>query len=127
MYVCVYVYYICICVYIYYVCVCVYIYVYISNTGGLLNLRKARHLAQALKRIVRHQHWRYDFQEIKVSSSFLTQNQILRTMRFLISHVYTPNILNIESNMNQLAGCRGVLVRSSGALPQDPHVEVALL
>jgi hypothetical protein len=45
--------------------------------GGLLNLRKARHLAQTVKQIIRHQHWRYDFQDIAHVEAYLSDLLVL--------------------------------------------------
>eukprot|EP00277_Geminigera_cryophila_P014563 CAMPEP_0179446254 /NCGR_PEP_ID=MMETSP0799-20121207/29650_1 /TAXON_ID=46947 /ORGANISM="Geminigera cryophila, Strain CCMP2564" /LENGTH=147 /DNA_ID=CAMNT_0021235013 /DNA_START=53 /DNA_END=496 /DNA_ORIENTATION=- len=44
---------------------------------GLLHLRKARHVAQAVKRMVRHQHWRYHFAEIKPVEAYLSDLLVL--------------------------------------------------
>ena len=45
--------------------------------NGQLNLPKARLVSHTVKRIVRHQHWRYDFETIKPVESYLSDLLVL--------------------------------------------------
>ena len=45
--------------------------------NGQLNLPKARLVSQTVKRIVRHQHWRYEFESIKPVESYLSDLLVL--------------------------------------------------